>query len=261
MKKYYFTFFFLLFYTVVSATEPFRFVLFSDLHIAMANPQASEDLMNAVRDVNSTRGVDFVLVDGDVSNLGDTASLIQARGILQNLNIPFYVLPGNHDILWDSPAAGNFNLVFHSDKFCFDHKGFRFIGFATAPLTRSGKAVVRKQDAWWIKKTLSQRKMPVFAVTHFPLATGDVDNWKAITDLLKKHDIRAVINGHYHRNVLLNFDGVPGIVCRSNLRSKTDEGGYTLFSVSDSMRVYEKKTGSPEELWLTLPLKTVKKQE
>ncbi|HEY6914940.1 MAG TPA: metallophosphoesterase, partial [Paludibacter sp.] len=71
-----------LFQLLAFASKPFRFALFTDTHISTINPIPTEDLRNAVADVNSLQNVDFVLVDGDVSNLGDTTSLLEAKRLL-----------------------------------------------------------------------------------------------------------------------------------------------------------------------------------
>ncbi|HEY5591343.1 MAG TPA: serine/threonine protein kinase, partial [Paludibacter sp.] len=59
-------------------------------------------------------------------------------------------------------------------------------------------------------------------------------------------------------NVLLNYDKIPGIICRSTLRAKDAVGGYTIFSISDSIHVFEKKIGQLEDLWLAIPIETKK---
>lgn len=262
MKKQ-FLFIFLLFIQfnfVAFASEPFRFALFSDLHITTVNPQPTEDLQNAVNDVNSLKSIDFVLVSGDISNLGDTVSLKIAKQTLQKLNMPYYIIPGNHDVRWSEPQAINFKRVFKDNKFTFTHKGFQFIGFTTAPLTKSNNGSIQKQDINWMKTVLKKtgKQMPIFVVTHYPLQTGDVDNWFEMTDVLRKYNIQAVLGGHYHRNVLFNYDEIPGIICRSTLRNHDAVGGYSIFNILDSIHVFEKKIGQPEYLWLTMPIETKK---
>lgn len=245
---------------VVFATEPFRFALLTDLHISTINPQPSEDLRLAVADVNTLKDIDFLLVSGDVSNLGDTASLREARQLLQKLKMPYYIVPGNHDIRWSEPQATNFKKVFGADKFTFTHKGYLFVGFTTAPLTKSTNGIIQKEDINWIQTVLekSGTAMPFFAVTHYPLQTGDVDNWKELTDIFKKYNVQAVLGGHYHRNVLLNYDGIPGIISRSTLRAADPPGGYAVFSVSDSLGVFEKRIDEQETLLFSLPLNYLK---
>jgi 3',5'-cyclic AMP phosphodiesterase CpdA len=258
MKKFQYIFFLVLFLFTFAAfaSEPFRFALFSDLHISSANHQPSEDLLNAVNDVNALKNIDFVLVSGDVSNLGDTVSLKQAKQMLERLHMPYYIVPGNHDIRWSEPQATNFKKVFLADKFSFMHNGYQFIGFTTAPPTKTENAFIQPKDIEWIKTELekSGKEIPVFVITHYPLQTGDVDNWKDMTDVLLKYNIKAVLNGHYHRNVLLNYNGIPGIVNRSTLRAGDVVGGYSIYSVSDSIKVSEKRIGQSEAVWLAFPI-------
>ena len=83
---------------------------------------------------------------------------------------------------------------------------------------------------------------------------GDVDNRMDLISVLHKANVKAVLNGHYHRNVLLNYDGIPGIVNRSTQRAKEVVGGYSIYTVSDSLKVAEKRIGQAENTWLTLPL-------
>jgi len=262
MKKILFFFFLLVFGIQFSAyaTKPFRFALFSDLHISSTDNQPSEDLLNAIIDVNALPGIDFVIVSGDVSNLGDTISLRMAKQMLQKLRMPYYIIPGNHDVKWYESGATNFKAVFGDTKFQFSHNNIEFIGFTTAPLTQKGIGYIQPEDMNWMKTVLNKtgKDKFVFIVTHYPLQTGDVENWTDMIDLLLNYNVQAVLGGHYHRNVLFNYDGIPGIINRSTLRGENHAGGYSFYSISDSIRTYEKITGQPEEKWLTLPIERKK---
>ncbi|MDP4237882.1 MAG: metallophosphoesterase [Bacteroidota bacterium] len=262
MKKILYFFFLLLLEIqfAATATEPFRFALITDLHISPADRQSSEDLQNTVIDVNASSGIDFVIIAGDITNRGDLVSFNMAKQMLQKLHMPYYIIPGNHDVKWYETGDTNFDSVYRDTKFVFTHKGIEFIGFTTAPADRSGIGTVQPKDINWLKTFLAKagKGMPVFAVTHYPLQSGDVDNWKELADLLKEYNVQAVLGGHYHRNALFNYKGIPGIISRSTLRGKDAVGGYSIFSVSDSIRVFEKKTGMPEEKWLTLPMNSLR---
>jgi outer membrane protein assembly factor BamB len=121
-----------------------------------------------------------------------------------------------------------------------------------------GDGHVAPQDIEWVNNELKQNKLPVIAITHYPLQTGDVDNWYDMTDVLRKYNTQAILNGHYHRNALLNYDGIPGIVNRSTLRAKATKGGYSIYTVSDSLHVAEKKIDTDELIWLSLPIESKK---
>ncbi len=267
MKKYFFFFTFFLiqsqFVSLAFAAEPFRFVLFTDLHISPTNHKPTEDLQNAVNDVNAMKNIDFVIVAGDVTESGDNESLLIVKKVLQKLLIAYSIILGNHDTKWSESGATDFQRIFGDDKFSFAHKGFQFIGFNTGPIIKMGDGHIAPQDINWMKNVLKKtgKSIPIFVFTHYPLQTGDVDNWFSITDVLRKYNIQAVFSGHYNRNTLLSYDGLPGIVFRSTLRDKEYVGGYSILSVSDSIQVFEKKIGQPEQKWLTLPLETKKNEK
>ena len=85
---------------------------------------------------------------------------------------------------------------------------------------------------------------------------GDVDNWYAVTDAVRKYDIRAFIGGHYHTNRLADYDGIPAFICRSTLRGGEPFGGYSEFEVTaDSVIVYERKIGAGPQRWGAYSLK------
>ena len=246
----------LFFCFIAFAIEPFRFALFTDLHISISNKTPAIDLQSVVNEVNSSVGLDFVIVSGDVSENGDSLSLREAKTILDKLKIPYYITAGNHETKWSESGATDFAKIFGNDKFSFIHKGFEFIGFTTGPIIKMGDGHIAPQDIDWVKSELSKTvsKIPVFVITHYPLQTGDVDNWYEMTDIIRKFNVQAVLNGHYHRNMILNYDGIPGIVNRTTLRDKDSVGGYSIYSISDSIHVYEKKIGLNQRVWLTLPL-------
>ena len=244
-------------FNVVSKGEKFNFALLTDTHISINSPSHSEDLQRAIDEINATPDIDFVILDGDITDFGDSASLALAREIINTLHVPWYITSGNHDTKVKGTDKIVFKDVFGDDKFLFKHKGLRFIGFNTGPENDKNEGHIYPEDLKWLKKKLKSGKKhtPDFVFTHYPLLKGDVDNYKDITKLLNKYKVKVVINGHYHRNVLLNFDNIPGIVCRSTLRGNEENGGYTVFEVSDtSLQVFEKIIGKPLREWVMLPL-------
>lgn len=248
-----------LFRFVAFASEPFRFALFTDLHISTSNPVATQDLLNAINDVNEQQNIDFVLVAGDVSDKGDTTSLKKAKQMLQTLKIPFYVVPGNHDFRWNvGNGCADFICIFGDDKFVFSHENFVFAGIPTVPLNKTGNAYVQKSDMKWLKKTLKKegKKKTRVIVTHYPLLKGDMVDWKKTRKIFQKLNVTLVLNGHYHRNILFSYDGIPGIVNRSTLPTNDSVGGYSIYSISDSIKVSEKPIGKKESCWLAFPLVT-----
>lgn len=239
------------------ATESFRFAQLTDIHLSPHNPAPTEDLLRSVAQINATDGIDFVLVTGDLTEEGDRATLEKVKSILDLLKVNYYVALGNHETKWSDSGCTAFGEIFGGERFEFEHKGFLFLGFNSGPLMRMAYGHVVPQDIRWMKQEMDRagRDKPVFLVTHYPLLDGDVDNWYDVTDAVRPYNIRAFIGGHYHRNRFLSYDGIPGILTRSNLRDKEGLPGYGVFDVTpDSLIVYEQRIGEPARRWAALSL-------
>lgn len=235
----------------------FSFAQLSDIHISTTNHQNTEDLINAVNDINSLNHIAFVIISGDIAETGDYNSLLLAKKELDKLNCPYFIIPGNHDTKWSESGATDFKRIFGDDKFRLQLNGFVFLGFNSGPIIKMGDGHIAPQDILWVEKQLKNigKKTPVFLVTHYPLKGGDVDNWYNLTDVVRKYNIQAVLGGHYHRNFLNNYDEIPGIICRSSLRAKDSIGGYTIYNITkDSLLVNEKIIGRQEQEWARLPI-------
>ena len=85
-----------------------------------------------------------------------------------------------------------------------------------------------------------------------------MDNWYEVTDLLRRYNVPCVLGGHYHRNLIFNCDGIPDILCRSNLRGKDSTGGYSIISIDpDSLHIEEKRPNKQGEEWIAMPVRDI----
>lgn len=216
------------------AVEPgFRFAWLSDTHVGSTTGE--EDLRQAVRDINSTTGLSFVVLSGDVTEYGSREQLRLAKEILDGLKLPCHVIPGNHDTKWSESGATDFPRLWKEDRFVFQHGGFAFIGMHQGPIMKMGDGHWAPQDVRWLEeilKGLKDKNPPLVFVTHYPIDDG-IANWYVVLDLLKQYNIQVVLCGHVHRNNKASFEGVPGVMGRSNLRAKEPTGGFTIVDVED----------------------------
>lgn len=228
-----------------SQITPFRFAFLSDTHVGSPNASAEEDLRRSVRDINSMSDVDFAVITGDITELGDDEQLSLARKILDSLDIPWYIIPGNHDTGWSESGGLGFTRVFGSDTFVFDHRGIRFFGCPSGPYVRMSDGHVPRSAIVWMDSLLkaTPKDMPLVFVNHYPMDNG-LDNWYEVTDRLREYNTIAILCGHGHRNKAMNFEGIPGTMGRSNLRAKAPVGGYNLVDVrADSILFSERRPG------------------
>ena len=235
----------------------FRFAHLTDLHLSPNNPNPTEDLLRSVAQINAMGNIDFVLVTGDITEEGDRASMEKVKSCLDLLKVKYYVALGNHETKWSDSGCTAFGEIFGSERFEFEHKGFLFLGFNSGPLMRMAYGHVVPQDIRWMTERMEQagKDKPVMLVTHYPMKDGDVDNWYEVTDAVRPYNIRLFIGGHYHANRNERYDGIPGILMRSNLRDKDGKQGYGIYEVtSDSIKVFTQRIGEPAKQWASFSL-------
>ena len=235
----------------------FRFAQLTDIHLSPSNPNPTEDLLRSIAQINATDSIDFVLVTGDITEEGDRATMEKVKSCLDLLKVKYYVALGNHETKWSDSGCTAFGEIFGGERFDFEHKGFLFLGFNSGPLMRMAYGHVVPQDIRWMTERMNQyntgdpqQNKPIILVTHYPMIEGDVDNWYEVTDAVRPYNIRLFIGGHYHRNRDLRYDGIPGVLMRSNLCDKDGKPGYGIYEITkDSIRVYTQRIGEPKKQW------------
>jgi len=236
-------------------TNVLRFVWLSDTHVG--SPTGEADLRRSVSDINSLSNYSFVIISGDITEFGARRQFLLAQSILAGLRIPCHVIPGNHDCKWSESGATDFVRIWGSDRFVFDAGGYCFIGMHEGPVMKMGDGHFAPQDVRWLNATLASLPpgQPVIFVTHYPIR-DELDNWYVVLDELKKYNLQAVLVGHGHRNEIMNFEGVPAVMGRSNLKVLPVPSGYSLVEISNSvLTVAERDPGrGTKPVWDTIPL-------
>ena len=256
MKKLFFVLLMGVSFLAAAQVNPFRFAFITDLHIGSPNGSAEEDLRRTVRDIVSMDDIAFVLVTGDITELGTDQEILLAKSILDSLDIPWYIIPGNHDTGWSESGGVSFIRVFGGDKFSFTYNGVRFLGCASGPYVRMSDGHVPRDAVNWLDNQLNgiSDEQPLIMVNHYPL-DNSLDNWYEVTDRIRKKNTWLAICGHGHSNKKMDFEGTPGVMGRSNLRAKAEIGGYNIVSVTaDSVFFAERRPGKRTlPVWNSLP--------
>ncbi len=233
-----------------------RLAVFTDLHVSPGSV-ADENLSQAIENVNRS-GYDFVIVAGDISNVGSDAELENVFNKLRELTVPYYLIPGNHETNWSESACQTINKLWKNDRFVFEAGDYIFIGYSTGPYLKMGDGVVKKEDIIWLEQELEKRYKPgkkVVSIAHYPLGEG-LSNYKDVTSVLKKYNTVIHINGHHHTFKLRNYDGIPGFMAMTMLGKPSDNGIYnSVVFTPDSIRIarHQEKNGYKEELGWVIP--------
>lgn len=241
----------------LALSQTFRFALVTDTHVGGGT--GLEDLNLTVEDLNQSTNIDFVIFSGDVTEFGSDEELKAAKAVLDRLNLPWYAIPGNHDTNWSESGGNSFRTVFGSETFSFIHKGLLFIGTNSGPNMRMSPGQVPRENLVWLDSVLAANakdRIPIIYINHYP-QDSSLNNWFDAIDRLKLHNVQLALCGHGHQNKLYDFDGIPGVMNRSNLRASDTVGAYNIISIYPdraewTLRYPGVKTA--ETSWLSVPL-------
>ena len=235
-----------------------RFAFLSDTHYSEGSG-AVRDLSRCVKDVNTLDNLDFVLVGGDLTDFGTDEEITAVKQILDSLRYKYYVVAGNHDAKWSESGCNTFLKVFGYENFEFECKGWRFIGCNCGPDMRMAPALIPQESMEWLKG-LKPGVKTVF-VNHYPQDTS-VLNYFDVTRELKRIGTRFELGGHWHSNVSLNYDGIPGALNRSTLTAGKQPGYNVVKIQNDSVTISERRlygsTTVQLEPWYTRRLAEVR---
>jgi len=238
-------------------SQGFKFAQVTDTHIG--NSTGEEDLLRTVNDINANDSLDFVIVSGDITEFGSDEELALAKKILDKLHKPYHVVPGNHDTNWSESGGNSFIQTFGAGTFSFEYKGYLFAGTGSGPNMRMGPGQVPREDLVWLDSVMNvsaNLRKPVIYINHYP-QDSSLNNWYSALDILKKTNIQLMLCGHGHVNKAFEFEGIPNIMGRSNLRAKDSIGGYNIITINPGQAIFEerKPLTNYSKKWLSVPLK------
>ncbi len=171
----------------------------------------------------------FVVITGDLVNkTGDAAQIAEFQRIRGQLDksIPLHLVAGNHDVAnVPTPATLEaYRKTFGPDWYSFDQANRHFVVLDSTvfhqPKNVPDDAV--KQMAFLKEDLAAARKMSpiqIVVMMHHPLFLAKVDEGdaygalprpvrKELLDLFKANDVKLVLTGHEHANILHQYEGI-----------------------------------------------------
>ncbi len=243
--------------TMVSVAET-RIVVLSDIHVTPGNVN-EQKLNEAVAEINAMPGVDMVVVDGDLTNEGSDEQLTNVKSILDKIQRPLYVLPGNHENNWSQSATKTFIDLWGNDRFVAEKDDLVIVGLNCGPFMKMGDGHIKQEDLHWLKSTLDQRVKPgmkVVSFNHYPLRKDDLDNYADYIRILEKYPTIIHINGHYHKYEPYQAGDIEAMMVAA-LDQRDGKYGYSVVEIGDDkIDFFRKLIGSDRELLHTAPVRT-----
>jgi 3',5'-cyclic-AMP phosphodiesterase len=194
----------------------FTFLQISDSHVGFdkaANPNALGTLQEAITKIKALSNKPaFMLHTGDITHLSAPAQFDNAAQVIGSAGLDVHYVPGEHDILDDTPGKSFLERYGKQTKgtgwHSFDQNGVHFIGLVNVVDLKAGSlgTLGAEQLAWLADdvKGLST-STPIVVFAHIPLWTiskdwgwGTEDAEQALSTL-KRFGSVTVLNGHIHQ--------------------------------------------------------------
>ncbi|UIR56090.1 PQQ-binding-like beta-propeller repeat protein [Sphingobacterium sp. SRCM116780] len=257
IKRTYLIIIALIFAFSISKGQSFKFAHVTDTHVGSGT--GADDLRRTVKDLNTLQGIDFVILSGDITEFGADHELKLAKQILDSLQLPWYVIPGNHDGNWSENGANTFRRVFGGETFFFKHKGFMFLGTNSGPNMRMSPGQIPRENLVWMDSIFNanpDKNTPLIYINHYP-QDSSLNNWFEALDRVKTRNVQLALCGHGHTNKMYNWEGIPGVMGRSNLRANKEFGGYNIVTIDSDKATYQERLANGTNLnpWAVIPLK------
>jgi 3',5'-cyclic AMP phosphodiesterase CpdA len=171
---------------------------------------------------------DGIVFTGDLVDLGEADAYTALRALVEpfarRLDAPVFWVMGNHDdrgafrarLLDAAPATTPFDRVDEID-------GLRLLTLdTTVPGAHHGE--LRPAQLDWLREQLAQPAPlgTILAMHHPPVpsvlplaASVELRDQRALADVLRGSDVRAIIAGHLHYSTFATFAGIPVSVASS----------------------------------------------
>ena len=228
----------------------------SDTHIVEANKLAygiaptAENLARCIQHINAhVPAIDMVLISGDITNNGKFEELLHAKSLFDQLNIPYFIIPGNHDKREDVWSVFKGSACPAKDSrfinYVIKQGALRVIALdSTIPYQSGGE--ICEERASWLDQTLKEdpQQATIIFMHHPPVKCGVIETDEdgfigahSFSQVIQKYPhIKAILCGHIHRQAhTLWHNTVVSIAPSMGLRLKLDltQEEESQFSLDD----------------------------
>src|SRR5262249_45770648 len=177
---------------------------------------------------------DVVVATGDLVDGGRPEEYDRLRRLLAPLDLPLFLLPGNHD----SPAALAAAFPDHAYlpregeflHYCIEDWPLRLIALDTTIPGQPGGRLCERRLGWLEARLAEQPERPTLVMMHHsPFATGiahmdamALERPDRLAAVIERHgQVERVICGHAHRSIQTRFAGTIGSIAPSTAHHVT----------------------------------------
>lgn len=204
--------------------RPIRIVLISDIHISEAgqpiwNTDTLKHFDNALTSIQKIEGIDAIIVSGDIADKGTQWAYNYVRESLDNLKMPIFLVPGNHD---------NLEIFTQEMSSCYCHvtpsleiREWKFIFLNTVlpdskdSKTNMGRGYLSYEQLNSLDIELDTTKNVCIVMHHPPIEPEGwlnrkiLENRSELENIINKHKtVKLILYGHTHSHSLKCQNGI-----------------------------------------------------
>ena len=216
---------FLIYFSAAASAEQLKFVQVTDTHLSLdgANTKGRsleksvQVLEKTVNSINNMKDINFVVFSGDNIDVAQEDNLIKFCEMTKNLNQPYYIGIGNHDVFSSVLNKTNyFKIVKQYNKnqknngsyyHFMPNKDFIVIVMdGVIQMIPNAHGCYNENNLAWLDETLTKYKdKKAIIIQHFPLVEPTENKSHKLrrpedyNNVLANHNnIIAMVSGHYH---------------------------------------------------------------
>jgi len=232
---------------IVNMTEENKvvFAVITDPHMGSSEPSNTNKMFHynqdilkwMIEEINSKSDIDFVLVAGDITKDSEPINHVRAKDLLDKLNVPYYVIPGNHDVqktsVENEMGIEDFVNIYQGHGYTLDRPYYSLdpvpgvhlvaLDSASDPSLANawGGNLSEEQLAWLDEDLNTSQDRTVILMTHHALINHSgkndsnwyINNRDAIKTIMKDHGAQIIFTGHLHITDIAEEDGIYDISC------------------------------------------------
>ena len=181
-----------------SINDTIRIAFTGDTHVFYDEFQ---DFVSAANKLNEYHPIDFVVHVGDIADFGLPQQYLWGNSYLLNLNCPYFVVLGNHDMVGNGGMAYNEMFGEYNFSFIYAYTKFVFVNTNSMEFEFNGKV----PDINWLDLQLQPNDSFTAAVVifHVPPMSTDFDttleeDFHLVT--AKYDNVMFTVHGHGHHH-------------------------------------------------------------
>lgn len=182
--------------------------------------------------INARNDIDFVVLNGDISDFGLLLEFNGIYKIYNELNVPFISIIGNHDLVANGTDV--YKRMFGDLNFTFKYAGIKFVCHDTNGREYDFNGSTPNME--WLRNNLKLEAGTdrLLAFSHVSPFDGDFDPKLSLSyqDLLNQTPgLIASIHSHQHQPQIIRYQnqtGIPFIITNAIVKR-----AFTLITITD----------------------------